>query len=75
MVALFAIAALAILAEKTRIGAQLTGAVIAILGAIVAANLHIIPHAAPTYDFIVNYFVPALIPLFLFKADLRRIFF
>jgi uncharacterized membrane protein len=72
---LFAIAGAGFLLEKTRIGAQLTGAVIAILGAIVAANLGIIPHQAPTYDFVFSYIVPALIPLFLFKADLRRIFF
>lgn len=75
MAALFAIASLAILAEKTRTGAQLTGAVIAILGAIVAANLKIIPHASASYDFVFEYFVPVLIPLFLFKADLRRMFF
>ncbi|MCW5602801.1 DUF819 family protein [Nitrosomonas sp.] len=75
MAALFAIASLAILAEKTRIGAQLTGAVITILGAIVAANLKVIPHASTSYDFVFEYFVPVLIPLFLFKADLRRMFF
>ncbi|MCO6432922.1 DUF819 family protein [Nitrosomonas nitrosa] len=75
MAALFAIASLAILAEKTRIGAQLTGAVITILGAIVAANLKVIPHASTSYVFVFEYFVPVLIPLFLFKADLRRMFF
>lgn len=75
MAALFAIATLAILAEKTRIGALLTSAVIAILGAIIAANVNIIPHEAPAYDFVFEYFVPVLIPLFLFKADLRRLFF
>ena len=68
------IAALAFLSEKTRIGAMLTGTVSAILGAIVAANLGIIPHSAPTYDFIFTYIVPVLIPLFLFQADLRRLF-
>lgn len=75
MAVLFALATLGILAEKTRTGAQLTGAVIAILGAIIAANLNIIPHAAPAYDFVFEYFVPVLIPLFLYQADLRRIFF
>ena len=44
MAGLFTIAGAAFLLEKTRIGGQLTGAVIAILGAIVAANLKIIPH-------------------------------
>lgn len=75
MAALFAIAAIGFFSEKTRVGAQLTGTVIVILGAIVAANSHVIPHRAPAYDFIFAYFVPVLIPLFLFKADLRRIFF
>lgn len=75
MAALFAIATLALLAEKTRAGALLTSAVIAILAAIIAANVNIIPHAAPAYDFVFKYFVPVLIPLFLFRADLRRLFF
>lgn len=73
--ALFVIAGLGFLGEKTRLGAQLTGAVIVILGAIMAANLGLIPHAAPAYGFIFTYVVPLLIPLFLFQADLRRIFF
>lgn len=75
MAALFMIAVLGFLAERTRVGAQLTGTVVVILGAILAANLRLIPHHAPAYDFIFTYFVPVLIPLFLFKADLRRIFF
>ena len=73
MAALFVIAATAFLLERTRLGANLTGAVIAILGAIVAANLGLIPHGAPAYGFVFTYVVPVLIPLFLFKADLRKI--
>lgn len=75
MAALFVIAGLAFLAEKTRIGSHLTGAVIAILGAICAANLRIIPHSAPAFDFVFSYFVPVLIPLFLFRANLRHMLF
>lgn len=75
MAALFLIAGLGFLGEKTRIGSHLTGAVIAILGAILAANLNIIPHGAPAYDFVFRYIVPALIPMFLFQADLRKILF
>jgi uncharacterized membrane protein len=75
MAALFVIAALGFLGEKTRVGSHLTGAVIAILIAIAAANLGIIPHSAPAYGFVFSYVVPALIPLFLFQADLRKIFF
>lgn len=72
---LFVIAGCAFVLERTRLGGQLTGAVIAILGAIAAANLGLIPHDAPAYGFVFTYVVPVLIPLFLFKADLRRIVF
>ena len=75
MAVLFAIAGASFLAERTRIGSHLTGAVIAILAAIAAANLRIIPHSAPAYDFVFGYFVPVLIPLFLFKANLRHMIF
>ena len=75
MAALFVIAAIGFLAEKTRIGALLTGAVIAILLAIVASNIGVIPQDAPAYGFVFTYFVPILIPMFLLKADLRKMIF
>ena len=75
MAALFVIAGAGFLMEKTRYGALLTGAVWAIFIAIFASNLNIIPSSAPAYDFVWTYFVPLLIPLFLMKADLRKIFF
>ncbi len=75
MAALFVIAGAAFLAERTKIGSHLTGAVIAILAAIAAANMRIIPHSAPAFDFVFSYFVPILIPLFLFKANLRHMIF
>ncbi len=73
--ALFVIAGAGFLGEKTRLGAHLTGAVIVILLSIAAANLRLIPHSAPAYDFVFSYFVPVLIPLFLFKANLRHMLF
>ncbi len=73
MAGLFTISAAAFYLERTRWGAQLSGAVIAILGAILASNLGLLPHRAEAYDFVFGYFVPVLIPLFLFQADLRRI--
>jgi uncharacterized membrane protein len=75
MAALFVIAGAGFLMEKTRIGALLTGAVWAIAFAILASNLGIIPSSADAYDFVWTYFVPLLIPLFLMKADLKKIFF
>lgn len=73
--ALFVIAAAGFLMEKTRIGALLTGAVWAILFAILASNIGLIPQDSPGYGFVFTYFVPILIPLFLMKADLKKIFF
>ena len=75
MAGLFVIAGAGFVLEKTRLGAQLTGAVIAILLAILAANLGLIPHDAPAYGFVFTYLVPVLIPLFLFQADLRKMLF
>lgn len=75
MAALFVIAGAGFLGEKTRLGSHLTGAVIVILATIAAANLRLIPHSAPAYDFVFGYFVPVLIPLFLFKANLRHMLF
>ncbi len=72
--ALFVVAALGFAAEKTRWGKTLTGAVWTILGAILLSNLNVIPKASPAYDFVFSYLVAILIPLFLFQANLRRIF-
>ena len=71
--AIMVLAGASFLLERTRLGRQLTGTVMVIIAAIVAANLGIIPHSAPTYDFIFTFLVPMLIPLFLFQADLRRL--
>ena len=56
--ALFAIAAAGFLMEKTRIGALLTGAVWAILFAILASNIGLIPQDSEGYSFVSRYFVP-----------------
>ncbi len=73
--ALFVVASLGFAAEKTRWGKTLTGAVWTILGAILLSNLNIIPKTSPAYDFVFGYLVAILIPLFLFQANLRKIFF
>ena len=71
--ALMGISALAFWLEKTRLGALLTGTVIVILLSILSANLGVIPHQALTYDFVFQYLVPILIPLFLLQGDVRRL--
>jgi uncharacterized membrane protein len=75
MAGLTVIAAAGFLLEKTKFGALLTGTVWTILLAILASNLRILPFDAPAYGFVFTYAVPVLIPLFLMKADLKRIFF
>ena len=71
--ALMGLAALAFWLQKTRLGSLLTGTVLVILMAIVAANVGVIPHQAATYDFVFAYLVPVLIPLFLLQGDIRRL--
>ena len=71
--ALMGLAALAFWLQTTRLGALLTGTVLVILMAIVAANTGLIPHQAPAYDFVFTYLVPVLIPLFLLQGDVRRL--
>ena len=71
--ALLVIATASFWLEKTRIGQLLTGTVLVILASIAAANIGIIPHQAPTYDFVFTYLVPLLIPLFLLQGDVRRL--
>ena len=71
--ALMGLAALAFWLQTTRLGALLTGTVLVILMAIVAANVGVIPHQAPAYDFVFSYLVPVLIPLFLLQGDVRRL--
>ena len=71
--ALMGLAAIAFWLQTTRIGALLTGTVLVILMAIVAANAGLIPHQAPAYDFVFTYLVPVLIPLFLLQGDVRRL--
>ena len=71
--ALMGLAALAFWLQKTRLGSLLTGTVLVILMAIVAANVGVIPHQAPTYNFVFAYLVPVLIPLFLLQGDIRRL--
>ncbi|WP_054950511.1 DUF819 family protein [Numidum massiliense] len=53
--------------------AKVSGAIIALIGAMVLANLHVIPTDSPVYDAVWAYIVPLAIPLLLFQTDLRKI--
>ncbi|RKD31947.1 DUF819 domain-containing protein [Thermohalobacter berrensis] len=52
---------------------KITGAIIALIGAMVLANLKVIPTSAPAYDQVWSYVVPLAIPLLLYKANVRKI--
>ena len=62
-----------ILERKYRWAATLSGTMIALLGAMLLANIGVIPTEAPCYDDVWGYIVPMAIPLLLFDADIRRI--
>jgi uncharacterized membrane protein len=61
------------LEQKYRWAATLSGCMIALLGAMLAANLGIVPFDSPSYDAVWSYVVPLAVPLLLFDADLKRI--
>lgn len=52
---------------------KIPGAIIALIIAITASNLRIIPMDAPTYDLVWGYIVPLAIPLLLFKTNLQSL--
>lgn len=67
--------AFSIYAEQTWAWAsKLSGAVVALLGAMVLTNLKIIPTSAPWFDDIIwGYAIPLAIPLLLLQCDIRKI--
>lgn len=52
---------------------KVSGAIIALVGAMILANLQVIPLQSPAYDTVWNYVVPLAIPLLLFKANIKKI--
>lgn len=63
-----------VLEQKYKWASKITGAIIALVGAIAFANLGIIPTASPVYDAVWSYVVPIAIPLLLLKADVKKIY-
>ncbi len=67
-------AAFGFLAENSRVGRKLSGAILTMGVTFLLSNLGIIPaDQVPAYDVVWGYLVPLAIPLLLFRADLRRI--
>lgn len=61
------------LEQRFNWAAKISGAIIGLLGALILANLKVIPTESPVYDAVWGYIVPLAVPLLLFKADLRKI--
>ncbi len=62
-----------VLEQKYKWASKVTGAIIALLGAIIFANLKIIPTESTVYDSVWTYVVPVAIPLLLLKADIKKV--
>ncbi|MDR1801530.1 MAG: DUF819 family protein [Lachnospiraceae bacterium] len=68
------IAALSIwLEQKFKWAAKITGAVIALIIAMLLANFNVIPTDAPTYDAVWSYIVPLAIPMLMFNSNIKKI--
>jgi len=67
-------AAFGFVAENSRLGRKLSGAILTMGATFVLSNAGVIPaDQVPAYDVVWGYLVPLAIPLLLFRADLRRI--
>lgn len=67
-------AAFSIYLEQTyKWAGKVSGAIIALVGALIFSNLKIIPTDAPAYDAVWVYVVPLAIPLLLFKCNIKKI--
>lgn len=71
---LVGIAAISIfLEQRYQFVAKLTGAIIALVGAMILSNLNIIPIESPVYDQVWEYVIPLAIPLLLFRSNIFKI--
>lgn len=61
------------LEQKYKWAAKISGAIIALIGALVLANLNIIPTDSPVYDAVWGYVVPLAIPLLLLQCNIKKI--
>lgn len=59
--------------QRYKWASKIPGAIIALLIAIIASNLKVIPTDAPTYDIVWGYIVPLAIPLLLFKTNIQSL--
>lgn len=61
------------LEQKYNWASKISGAIIALIGAVILSNLNIIPQESDVYDIVWDYVVPLSIPLLLFQVDIGEI--
>lgn len=61
------------LEQKYQWAAKISGAIIALIGAMVLTNLNIIPTESPVYDTVWSYVIPLAIPLLLYQSNILKI--
>ncbi len=61
------------LEQRYQWAAKVSGAIIALLGAMILSNLNIIPVESPVYDSIWGYVVPLALPFLLFQCNIKKI--
>lgn len=62
-----------VLEQKYEWASKITGAIIALIGALVLSNLKIIPTESPVYDNVWTYVVPLAITLLLYQCNIKKI--
>ncbi|GIO25886.1 DUF819 family protein [Ornithinibacillus bavariensis] len=61
------------LEQKYEWASKISGAIVALVGAMLLANFNIIPTESPVYDTVWSYVVPLAIPLLLFQSNILKI--
>lgn len=61
------------LEQKYEWASKVSGAIVALVGTMVLANLNIIPTDSPVYDTVWTYVIPLAIPLLLFQSNILKI--
>jgi len=61
------------LEQKYNWASKITGAIIALIGAMALSNFGIIPTESPVYDTVWTYVVPMAIPMLLYQANIKKI--
>ena len=62
-----------LLEQKYQWASTISGAIIALVGAMLLSNFKIIPTESPVYDTVWDYAVPISIPLLLFSSNILKI--